>query len=214
MQHSDSNPVRGTWRKPAWLSGSSGGDGGGVPRCAPNHSDAPLSRTLILATLLALAFLAYPAVGEAHILTRADVRAVVVEDVREARAQGRRVTPGQVQRHWDRTVRRAQRHNQMHRCQSPTLPAVAIRCVFPPHAHQWALRVIQCESTALAPKRLHRQRGFGRWAVNGQYIGIFQMGTNERATHGPYSVGSPVIVQVRSAHSLWRSRGTQPWSCR
>ena len=93
------------------------GDADADSGCCPHFAhtrDAPLSRTLVLATLLALAFLAYPAVGEAHMLTRADVRAVVVEDVRQARESGRRVTAGMIQRHWQRMVRRARRHNERH----------------------------------------------------------------------------------------------------
>lgn len=99
-------------------------------------------------------------------------------------------------------------------CRSPHLTASkAIDCYWPRHSRAAAHRVAECESTASAPTRIARRRGLGRWARNGQYVGIFQMGVRERRAHGWYRRGAPAHVQVASALSLYRSRGWQPWSC-
>ena len=99
-------------------------------------------------------------------------------------------------------------------CRSSSLTASkAIDCIWPERSRAAAHRVAECESTASASPRVARRRGLGRWARNGQYAGIFQMGVRERAAHGWYRVGSPARVQVRAALSLYRSRGWQPWSC-
>ena len=100
-------------------------------------------------------------------------------------------------------------------CQRANLtPHQAIDCIWPRRSRAAAHRIAECESTASAPERIARHRGLGRWARNGKYAGIFQMGPNERRAHGWYSIGAPAIVQVRSALSLYHSRGWSPWSCR
>lgn len=100
-------------------------------------------------------------------------------------------------------------------CQRADLtPHQAIDCAFPARLRSAAKRVAECESTASAPKRIAQRRGLGRWArdyANGTHWGIFQLGENERENHGEYEVGDPAIVQVRSARSLHRARGWQPW---
>lgn len=88
-------------------------------------------------------------------------------------------------------------------CRSANLtPHQAIRCVFPRRLQAAARRVAECESTASAPERIARSRSLGRWARNGQYVGVFQMGRRERSAHGWYRRGAPAIVQVRSAYRL------------
>jgi hypothetical protein len=89
----------------------------------------------------------------------------------------------------------------------------AIQCYWPARSRAKAHRVAECESTASAPERIARVRGLGRWARNGQYVGIFQLGVRERKRYGWYEVGAPARVQVRSAIRLYRDRGWQPWSC-
>lgn len=89
----------------------------------------------------------------------------------------------------------------------------AIKCYWPAHSRWYALRVAECESTASAPERIARRRGLGRWARNGQYVGIFQMGVHERRRYGWYRKGAPARVQVLSARRLYWHRGWQPWAC-
>jgi hypothetical protein len=69
-----------------------------------------------------------------------------------------------------------------------------------PEAH----RVASCES------------GHSIWAVNGQYVGVFQMGSHERATYGWYVAGAPAYVQVRSAYRYFVASGSDwsPWQCK
>jgi hypothetical protein len=63
-----------------------------------------------------------------------------------------------------------------------------------------AVRVARCES------------GFRTHARNGQYRGIFQMGSSERARFGH---GSTVMAQARAAHSYYRlAGGWGPWECK
>lgn len=47
-------------------------------------------------------------------------------------------------------------------------------------------------------------------AVNGQYLGLFQMGSYARARFGH---GSSAMVQARAAHRYWLVSGWSPWSC-
>lgn len=61
------------------------------------------------------------------------------------------------------------------------------------------LSVAWCEST-LRP-----------WARNGQYLGIFQMGTRERATYGH---GPGVWTQARAAKRYWDQSHWTPWQCK
>lgn len=76
----------------------------------------------------------------------------------------------------------------------------AIRYVFGRYADQ-ALRVSWCES------RLQTT------ASNGQYLGIFQMGSSERAKYGH---GSSALAQARAAYRYFVASGRDwsPWSCR
>lgn len=100
-------------------------------------------------------------------------------------------------------------------CRTPAThtPHQSISCIWPRSTRAKAHAVADCESTASAPTRIARQRGLGRWAVNGQYVGVFQMGRRERQAHGWYVRGSSAYTQVRSALSLYRDRGWSPWSC-
>lgn len=73
----------------------------------------------------------------------------------------------------------------------------AIRIVFGPSARD-ALRVAWCESR------------FRPWARNGQYQGVFQMGSSERARFGH---GRSALQQARAAHRYFRLAGWRPWQC-
>lgn len=72
-----------------------------------------------------------------------------------------------------------------------------IRTVFGPEGDK-AVEVARCESTL----RTHAQKG--------QFLGLFQMGANERADYGH---GPDAVAQVLAAHALFLDRGWQPWEC-
>ena len=72
-----------------------------------------------------------------------------------------------------------------------------IRHVFGPHGDK-AVQVARCESTL----RTHAKRG--------EFLGLFQMGANERADYGH---GPDALAQVLAAHKLFLHRGWQPWTC-
>jgi hypothetical protein len=79
-------------------------------------------------------------------------------------------------------------------------PVQAIQRVFGDYAYQ-ALAVARCES------------GLSTWARNGQYLGLFQMGSNERATYGH---GSTPHAQAVAAHRYFVASGRDwsPWGCK
>lgn len=81
-------------------------------------------------------------------------------------------------------------------------PHAAIHLVFGPYGDQ-AYSVARCETGGT----------FSVYASNGQYLGLFQMGSWERATYGH---GWTPIEQARAA---WRyfvasGRDWSPWQCR
>lgn len=72
--------------------------------------------------------------------------------------------------------------------------------VFKSHCRE-AIAVAKCESNLKT------------WAVNGQYLGLFQMGYWERRTYGH---GSTAMAQARAAHRYFVASGRDwsPWSCK
>jgi hypothetical protein len=68
---------------------------------------------------------------------------------------------------------------------------------------QEALRVAACETG----------NTFDIWAKNGQYLGLFQMGSSERRIFGH---GWNAWVQAKAAHRYYvrSGRDWSPWSCR
>jgi len=81
-------------------------------------------------------------------------------------------------------------------------PRTAIAVVFGPYAGQ-ALAVSSCETGGT----------YSTAAANGQYLGIFQMGSHERATYGQ---GSTALAQALAAYVYFviTGRDWSPWSCR
>lgn len=79
-------------------------------------------------------------------------------------------------------------------------PKIAIRAVFGRYAEQ-ALAVAWCESR------------FRTTAQNGQYLGLFQMGSSERRLFGH---GETAHRQALAAHRYFvlSGRDWSPWSCR
>lgn len=84
---------------------------------------------------------------------------------------------------------------------TPAYRAWIIHRVFGIYGWQ-AVRVARCES------------GLSNWAKNGQYLGMFQMGSSERARYG-HSNRSP-WVQARAAHRYFVASGRDwsPWACK
>lgn len=62
-----------------------------------------------------------------------------------------------------------------------------------------ALNIVYCES------------GFNVKASNGQYLGMFQMGSNERARFGH---ANNAWVQTNAAYKYFRLSHWTPWECR
>lgn len=75
--------------------------------------------------------------------------------------------------------------------------AVGAICFFW-HPCGFALAVARCES------------GLSTRAVNGQYLGLFQMGDYARSRYGH---GSDAFTQARAAHDYWLDSGWGPWTC-
>ncbi len=75
-----------------------------------------------------------------------------------------------------------------------------IRAVFGQYGSQ-AVAVAQCESR------------LSTWAQNGQYLGLFQMGSYARSRYGH---GSDAWTQARAAYAYFRASGYRwgPWSCK
>ena len=82
---------------------------------------------------------------------------------------------------------------------SPSVGSIICQ-VFGPYCSQ-ALRVARCES------------GLQTWARNGQYLGLFQMGSYARARYGH---GPDAWTQARAAYRYFRDAGYSwsPWTCR
>jgi len=83
---------------------------------------------------------------------------------------------------------------------APAGPEAAIRYVFGPYADQ-ALRVAGCES------------GLSVYAHNGQYHGLFQMGSQERAIYGD---SGTALGQAQAAYRYFVASGRDwsQWSCK
>jgi hypothetical protein len=85
-----------------------------------------------------------------------------------------------------------------------TRPSVieAITVVFGRHASE-AIRVVDCETG----------HTFDTGARNGQYLGLFQMGSSERALYGH---GPTALEQARAAYVYFvvSGRSWSPWECK
>lgn len=82
-------------------------------------------------------------------------------------------------------------------------PFAAIRHVFGPYAEQ-AIRVSLCEGGRPVPSVN---------AHNGQYLGIFQMGSSERATYGhSYTALGQAVAAYR--YFVASGRDWSPWACK
>jgi hypothetical protein len=97
----------------------------------------------------------------------------------------------------ERSARMAQRR-ALERLENS--PVKAICHVFRTRCDE-ALRVARCES------------GYQTNAQNGQYLGLFQMGTNERRLFGH---GPTALAQAKAAYRYFvlSGRNWSPWSCK
>jgi hypothetical protein len=95
-----------------------------------------------------------------------------------------------------RELHDAEQERRAHALRSLSVPQV-ICYVFGPACSK-ALSVARCES------------GFSVYATNGQYHGIFQMGSGERARFGD---GLDAWSQARAAYRYYRLAGWGPWQC-
>jgi hypothetical protein len=98
-----------------------------------------------------------------------------------------------------RTIRRLKRELANHRATGIS-PTLAIRLVFGAYSSQ-ALRVAWCES---------------RWSTgarNGQYLGLFQMGSFARSTYGH---AGDALGQAQAAYRYFVASGRDwsPWACK
>jgi hypothetical protein len=166
----------------------------GSSPCGPIAHDpignALLGAAVAIIVILACAF--YADETQAHTIHAADCRAIarsVDASLAAKRAAARGCTRHRTQH--------ASAH-QLAAC-AGRVPCI-IRYVFGPYGDQ-AVAVSWCEST-------HRTT-----AANGQYLGLFQMGSSERATYGH---GSTALVQSQAAHRYFVASGSDwsPWECK
>lgn len=85
-------------------------------------------------------------------------------------------------------------------------PVGAIISVFGSHASE-AINVAACESGGGVPANIDIH------AVNGQYIGMFQMGTNERAHYATIGYETPYQQAVAAHNYFVAAKGWGPWEC-
>ena len=78
----------------------------------------------------------------------------------------------------------------------------AVKMYFGSHWYD-AMRVVRCETGGT----------YSVWAQNGQYRGLFQMGSWERRTYGH---GNNPWAQARAAAAYFRASGSDwsPWECK
>lgn len=103
---------------------------------------------------------------------------------------------------WAKRSLRSRRQTERWLENLETDSATAICHIFGPYCSQ-ALRVASCESGwSMTPR-----------ARNGQYLGIFQMGSYARSKYGH---GEDRLTQVRAAYHYFLDSGSDwsPWSCR
>jgi hypothetical protein len=63
-------------------------------------------------------------------------------------------------------------------------------------------------ATAMAIVKCETGGTYTTWSANGQYLGIFQMGSSERRKYGH---GNNVWAQSRAAYAYFQDAGFHPW---
>jgi hypothetical protein len=109
-----------------------------------------------------------------------------------------------------RALRSAAPHDRPHATMQRTIRTSAARR--PRTAKQVICRVFRGDCRD-ALRVAHCESRFRTDAVNGQYLGLFQMGSTARSLYGH---GSSAPVQVRAAYRYFVDSGRDwsPWSCR
>jgi hypothetical protein len=80
--------------------------------------------------------------------------------------------------------------------------------VFKAVRHYWRARTDRVEAFNIVACETGNR--YNTTARNGQYLGLFQMGSSERARFGH---GSTAMAQARAAHRYFVVAGWSPWSC-
>ncbi len=89
----------------------------------------------------------------------------------------------------------------------------ALGACTPEEAILWAFRDHPEEVRREAVDVAACESGLDPTATNGQYLGLFQMGSYHYWRFGGGSWDDPV-VNAAAAESLYDEQGWQPWSCR
>jgi hypothetical protein len=91
-------------------------------------------------------------------------------------------------------------HNAVHAIQLVWCGKSNVSC----YESERAITVAKCEAASWWTIGIPTQ------ARNGQYRGMFQMGSSERARFGH---GLDPWSQARAAHAYWEASGWYPWQC-
>lgn len=67
------------------------------------------------------------------------------------------------------------------------------------------------EDCSMAERVAYRESRYSIYAQNGQYLGIFQMGSHERSTYATIGY-STAYEQIVAAHNYYLVSGWSPWS--
>jgi acetyl-CoA acetyltransferase len=149
--------------------------------------------------------------AQAHLVRYPDKPALSVLENREASQELNLAHARYVARHgagrnarWHRLAVRwiTEELLETRRALRPVSPVAAIHSVFGAYGYQ-AERVSYCETGGT----------FDVNAANGQYLGLFQMGSYARSRYGH---SGTAIGQARSAYAYFRDSGSDwsPWACK
>lgn len=143
----------------------------------------------------AQAHLAYQPPAKTVKLTRAQVHARQSRNLRHANYVCERGHGPKVKWHCQAISWLEREHAQTK--PRPLATQAAICLVFGDACHA-ALAVARCESN------------FNIYAANGQYLGLYQMGSYAR---GRYGHAYTALGQARAAYQYYRDAGWHPWAC-
>lgn len=158
-----------------------------------------------LCLILALTFLIWPPYGGAHPVKYnkgEDLAHFYRKAMRHHKAARTNWQQTKKYRQWHRRQYRVIEHKLAALIQVRYSPTSAICAVFGAYCSQ-AIRVADCETGGT----------FSVYARNGQYLGLFQMGSHERATYGH---SWTAIGQARAAYRYFVASGRDwsPWDCK
>jgi hypothetical protein len=111
---------------------------------------------------------------------------------------------------WAKTCDRARRAERLH-ARLLTVAQAKMARLYPPRVEDIIMEVFGPSVGGFAQSVAKCESHFHTWATNGQYYGIFQMGSHERSIYGGSS--SNPWEQVRAAHAYYLDAGWGPWQC-